>query len=309
MSSLRYLALAKETVFGTYPTSPTLVWIRLTNDNPFTMLPGKSPYYIRDSSFRNEKVQEIANRTTFDGSLTFPLYPTQALAIFDWAATLNGSYDLDSYSIRHFDGTGYWEYNGVKVKSLKGSCASDSNEGMLSLTLDLVASKKSVSDPTSGTFSAPTAASFPSELPYNFFETAGGVTLRSGAGTALTKYKSLDFSINNILSPNFDELPYVQDIEYRGRDMEMSADVRYVSKTLRNNYTNRDDMNASIIFTRAGSPARILTLNFGGKAKLSGAERDLSMDRSDYEKLTITPLIDSASPLSGKSFLHTYVDT
>lgn len=179
----QFLVLYPETTWGVFPTSPTPIYPRLTDSNPFTLRPVPMRHDIRSMDGFNRRRQNISQRETCAGKLSTPLYPSQASALLGWATTLTSN-NLGSMSIDHFDGVRVRRYLGAMVKDWTINMASATNEGIATLELGLLAQTRAEVDPAT---TAPAPTVYPPENPYNFFSSAGGVTLgATGAVVGVT---------------------------------------------------------------------------------------------------------------------------
>jgi len=276
----QWLAIMPESTYGTYNTGGTLIYIRLASDNAFSMNPTVLSEDIRDAGGGNRKVQRVATRKSHAGSLTTPLYPTQANALLAWGATISSN-DLGSYSINHYDGVRTRRYLGVKVGKLGLACSPTSH---LILSLDLVA-QTTASDPT---FAEPAFSSFPTELPYTFQQSSGQFSV---AASARTRYNSFALSIVNMLKPQFEELDYISSLPYCGRDVSFTTSFQYSASTDTAAYEAQTSLDTTIAFVHG---TNTLTLDFQSVGKLSSRARSMPLGDISREDYTLDAFYESA---------------
>ncbi len=300
----QWLELIDESAFGvTQTTSPLAIWIRLHEDDAFTMVPVPGRYEVRSADARNRPVINVSSRYTLAGSLKLLAYSDFGSAdtvplvgrMLDWATTIGASGftdDLKSYTVRHYDGVRNREYNGVKVKSLKYMSAAETNEGVASLALELVAQKYNPTDPVS--FAEPAVGVF-SQYPYKHIETSGGLILRSSGGATRTKYGSLELTVANELKPLFYESAFASDIPYNGRTVDLvCGKVQFNSSTDRANFENQSAITASAVYTKV-TPAHTLTLDLKTAARVSGLDRSLPLGDAPHETIHLRSFYDTTA--------------
>jgi hypothetical protein len=288
MAFRQWLKLHTEAVYGTVVTPETTpIYIRLDKDNACTLLPNAMRHEFRTADAKNQPILNVSSRRSVAGSLNTLLYAEQADTILSWATTLTSD-ELPSMSLTQFDSQRVRQFSGVKVKRLTLAAASETEEGVVRATLDLIAQKWTAVDPT---FTEPAITVFP-KLPYKFIQSKGGLIVATAGTTPRTKYKSFNFTVDNDLDSSFDEDQYISDCNYQGRVMDLAVPLRYVSTTDRTNYESQAAHAASIVFTQA-SPAHVLTLDWKGNTYISALDRDIPLGRNAYETLHLRPMVDS----------------
>ncbi len=279
----QWLAIMPEATYGTYDSGGTLVYIRLASDSAFTMIPKPMTHDIRDAGGGNRKVQRVTSRYGYSGTLTTPLYPTQANSLLAWASTITSN-DTGSYSINHYDGVRTRRYLGAKVNKGTISCSSTDAEGVLTLSLELTA-QTTAADPT---FTEPAFSVFPTVLPYTIQQSS---TQFSIAATARTKYNRFSCSIANILKPQFDELAYISSLPYCGRDVSFSTSFQYTASTDTAAHEAQTALDTTIAFVHG---TNTLTLDFQSVGRLTTRARSMPLGDVSREDYTLDALYESA---------------
>ena len=300
-----WLRATKEATWGTFDGSATVIhWIRLAGDSAFGMYPTPVPYLINSADSLNEPIQTDAQQIRVGGALVTPLYHSQATDLLAWGLTLQSSgtpavYSLNSYTLDHYDGVRTRRYLGVRVASL-GIMAPTNGPGMLNFSL--IGWKPDSSNPT---LAEPAITDFPTALPYTLQGTLG--SLKIGNNTARTKYKSIDFSMANILDAPFCEDVYVSDILYCGRNVSLKAQLAYNSTMGSTDRTAFEGQTAQthalVVFTQGGNT---ITLDLHTKARLTEFALDSPLGAAKFVNMSLSGMMDSAQT-PDKSFTFTIV--
>jgi hypothetical protein len=287
----QWLRATKESTYGTYnsgASSGDIWWIRLHQNNPFTMRPdvSKTRKVIRSADGGNRRRQVVNARTVIGGRLVTPFYPTQAGFLLGWASTLTSN-DLPSYTLDFYDTLRTRRYLGVKIDQLQISGGDDSD--YYTASLDLVGAQQAGSDPT---LAQPADSVFPTELPYLHVETAGQISYQS---TTLVKYKQFQMTIKNMLRGHFDENQYIDSLYYTGRDIDYQFVPQYLSTSWRSYFEAQTALTVAAGFSR-GSPSHSLALNFETNSYLADLPpEDLPLDEAAYTSIGLQSFYDGSN--------------
>jgi hypothetical protein len=300
----QWLQFTSDSAYGvTQTATPIVFWIRLHSDNAFTMVPKPERKEYMTADTRNRPAINVSSQYTLQGALATLAYADPsgpdtvsfASRMFDWATTIGASGftdDLQSYTVRHFDGIRRREYLGVKVKSLKYATNANTDQGVAAFALELVAQKMNATDPA--TLAEPAVTVFP-KYPYKHIETATGVILRATGGTIRAKYGSLELSIANDLKPLFYETPYLSDCPYNGRTVDMVlGNIQFASQTDRDNFEAQSAITCSAIYTKA-TPAHVLTLDMKANAYITGLDRSMPLGDATNESIHLRAFYDTSA--------------
>jgi hypothetical protein len=300
----QWVQFTSESAYGVTATvSPVIFWARLHSDNAFGLVPKPMRKEYMTADTRNRPAINVSSQYTLEGSLSVLAYAdacgpdTSSFTdrMFDWATTIGSSGftdDLASYTIRHFDGVRNREYLGCKVKSLKFSTNANTDQGVGSFAIDIVAQKMNAVDPA--TLVEPAVSVFPI-YPYKHIETAGGVLLGLAAAPARVKYGSLELSIANDLKSLFYETAYLSDCPYNGRTVDMTlGNIQFASKTDRDNFEAQSAITATAVYTK-GTPAHVLTLDMKANAHMTGLDRSMPLGDATNETIHLRAFYDTAA--------------
>ena len=165
------------------------------------------------------------------------------------------------------------------------------------LTLGLMASKSQgnsmdgTSDPSSGTFPAPTELQYPTG-PYTFKQSAGGLVIATSGSTPRTEYEDLSVKVQNALDGRWFEQSYRQIVQFCGRSSTLDSTL-YLKPTPddRTNYEGIDVHAASLVFT-TGVTGTNLTLQFNGQNTIVDLPYDLPLNQAYMTKLSLKNRFD-----------------
>lgn len=288
-----WLRATKEATWGTFDGSATVIhWIRLAGDSAFAMAPAPVPYIINSADSLNEPIQTEAQQIRVAGGLVTPLYHSQAADLLAWGMTPVGSgspatYSLPSYTLDHYDGVRTRRYLGVRVASIAISAPAN---GPAMLTFSLVGWKPDASNPT---LTEPGIADFPTTTPYILQSTVGGVKL--GPDAVRTRYRSLTFTVANILESPFCEDVYVSDILYCGRIITLDTQLAYVSATAstdRAAYEGQTvNAKAEMRFTQGDNNVLI---DMHTKTRITNYTAESPLGAGKFASMTLTGFMDAA---------------
>jgi hypothetical protein len=293
----RFVAIYPEVTPGVFPTGATPIWIRLPQDDAFSLYEQVGVHKIRASEAKNLPVQQVNGKRMLEGSLNTLAYPSQVEALLGLATADLATCTLPSFSIREYDGVERAEYNGCYFQNLVGTCSADTDEGVMSLSMAIRAMKIGTA-PDGTAFPAPALSALPSELPYNFRETKGNLILGvPAANTVLTKYRSVSWTIENILESYYDEDEYPSDIVWQGRDVTSEIQARYKDKVEYTAYLQQAKRQFKIKWVRDnGVPADdTLEIDLKGASRIGDWKRSVPIMGPGYATIRVDGMYDSAA--------------
>ncbi len=249
--SREFLLLVQESAYKTpatpiiWPaTSANAFYIRMDGSNAFSMRPQPVIVAVPYGGGLAIDAFRVSDKLECKGRLTTKLYagPVSAF-LLGWAAqqinsgqtvpwtTTEIAGDLASVAIYHAiarsDGTIKRRvYLGCKVDGWDLDISEDST--IATLSLDISGSTPqgnqfdSSTDPTAGTFPAPTDAQMPTggaTGPYVFVHASGGLLI----GSARTQFQSLKISSRNVLARRFWANRFIQLLRWVGRSTTLEA--------------------------------------------------------------------------------------
>lgn len=294
-----WLRVTPELVYGTYNTAGTgTFWIRLTGDTSFN--PKKAPVrtQIRSADASNRRVTNISSKYTVGGSLSTPLYPSQAAEMMAMAATLSGSpLDLGSYTFDFFDTQAVRRYLGGKVQTFGLEASGDNQFAMLNYGLVF----QSVADGV--TLAQPALTVFPAESPYLFTESAGFFTLGS-TPVVITQYDSFSLNIANTVDAKHYEAATIAFAKWCGRDVNFSSHLTYVDTSYRTAYEAQTA--ETFVFQFFRSSTKTLTLTFETATILADRDQTLPLGGVSEQSISAEVFFDvTADTGAGQDFEFT----
>lgn len=287
-------------VFDTDALTANVTWIRLAEDDAFSMQANPEKYMIKSADSLAETVQVGYNSIMVPGSLKTPFYPSQANLLLKWATTLIASsapatYRPNSVTLDYFDGKEVQRFLGCLVNELSINVPAT---GPAMLGFGLVAWKRDAASPT---LTEPSAGSFPTELPYTLQNTSGA--LKSGGSTARTNYASFAASFKNAIQTLKNE-SVNPNLIYAGRAISYTWNPRdRVSSTDRASWRNNSNLaNNEVTFTVSGQNAT--KLNFNGKGNITEYRESRPMGDAAMVNMTVEAMYDAGASPTG-SFSYT----
>ncbi len=256
--SREFLLLVQESAYKTPVASPiywptasaNAFYIRLDGANVFTMRPQPIMVAVPYGGGVAIDAFRVSDKIECKGRLVTKLYAGPlSQFLLQWAAqtintgqtspwtTTEPAGDLASVAIYHAiarsDGSIKRRvYLGCKVDGWDVEVSEDGT--IATLSMDLSASTPqgnqfdSSTDPTSGTFPAPTESQMPSAAvgtgPYVFTHASGGLTI----GSARTQFQSLKLSSRNVLARRFWANRFINLMRFVGRSTTLEAQNFYV---------------------------------------------------------------------------------
>ena len=256
--SREFLLMVEESAYKTpvaspvvYPTaSPTAYYARLDGANTFTMRPRPVMVTVPFGGGVATDAFRVSDKIECKGRLTTKVYAGTTGVIgmggwlLNWATTqINAGQtlpwtttepagDLASISIYH----GVVRSDGTIKRRVYLGCKPDgydlsvSEDGTIAtLSIDISGSTPqgnqfdSSTDPTAGTFPAPTDAQMPLN-PYVFTHASGGLTI----GTARTQFQSVQLSVKNMIARRFWANRFINLMRFVGRTATLQAQNFYV---------------------------------------------------------------------------------
>lgn len=301
----QWLRLTKESTYGTFNASPSAgeqIYIRLTGDNPFTVMPKPQPFEIVSCDAIGETVQEDNQIYFTDGNLTTPAYPSQMAFFLSQLTGAAGSgtpavYALPSFTADYYDGARTRRYLGCHFQT--GMLAVPASGGPATWSLAIISWKPDSSNPT---FTEPALSSFPSDLPLRLQDTVSALKLATSDATR-TKYNAFSATWTNNIAREPDETAYPS-LLYAGRRCAFQGVFHYLtSETDRALYEARTTTTYNqITFTRTGQ--HTVLLNWNGKGKVTGFSPNYRMAGRNYVTLDMVALYDGAATPNA-SFAYT----
>jgi hypothetical protein len=285
--SQTWLRATKELSYGVRNPSPgpsDILWFRLYSDNAFTMRPTPQRQVIRSADAGNRRRQVVSARTVYQGGLATLAYPSQMPYIMTAAANITGN-DLNSYTLDFFDSTRVQGYLGGKISNL--SLTSSATQDYVTLSLAFTAQRL---DSTLTVLPQPADSVFPAEVPYEHVETAGNVTV----GSVQSKYASLSLTIANVLGPTWDELPYITNLYYCGRDVGFTFNPQYLSATLRQELEAQSALSCSLLWNRPSTSNELL-VSAQTKNYIASISDSIPLGGPAYQTVTVETFFDGAA--------------
>jgi hypothetical protein len=283
-----WLQLYQETAYGTFAPAGSLCSPRLYQGNSFTVRKVPQRQVIRTADAGNRPIQVVANRMVYTGTLNTLLYPTQAGY---WATALSlltgPPPDVPSYSATYWDSVQAWKLLGGKIQSF--TITSSAQQDYIPISLNWIFQTR---DTTFTTYPAPAESVYPTETPYQYVESASNITL---GGSAVTKYKTVNVTVGNVLAGTWDELPYISSLLYCGRDMTFSFGPQYLATTYRSDFENQTALAFVLEWIRGPSSAHTLTFNCESSSYVSSIGDDLPLDGAGYQTVDVQVFFDKTA--------------
>jgi hypothetical protein len=276
-----YLQLTIESAYGTKKTSPTrgtdVLPIRLAEGNSFTMEPTPVAVDVQYGGGLAVNAYTVSDKIECKGKLSLILCASQAAFFLKWAAlrintgqtspwtTTEPPGDLASCSIYHAivtaDGTVKRRvYLGAKVDGWHLEVSEQ--QTYVRFTLDLTASTPqgnafdSSTDPTSGTFPAPTDSQLPTDA-YLFVHTAGNLSIAS----TRNQVSDIKVECKNAMQGRYFNNRFLQLYRFLGRETSLESKLYYaISPDDRASFEALTTLATSLELNN-GSHTATLTLN------------------------------------------------
>jgi hypothetical protein len=279
-----WIEFLQETTYGTFNAAGATFYPRLYQGNSFTPRRTVQRQVIRTADAGNRRIQVVANRQVFTGTLKTLFYPTQAQYVLNMATQLTSNV-LNSYSALYWDSIQAWKLLGGRVSALRLS--SNAQQDYVSLELDLVFQQR---DDTYTTFAQPAESVYPTENPYCHVDSKTHITL---AAATVTKYKQIDINLTNILQPTWDEDHIISDALYCGRDFNFSLIPQYTAATYRTDYEQQTPLSWSIGW--ANPVPHSVTFDGKSSGYIDSVADDLPLDGPGYQTLANQLFFDKAA--------------
>ncbi len=331
--SREFLLLVQESAYKTPVTTP-IVWptasasafyIRLDGANTFTMRPRPVMVAVPYGGGVAIDAFRVSDKIECKGRLATKLYAGPlSQFLLQWSGqqinsgqtspwtTTEPAGDLASVAIYHgiarSDGTIKRRvYLGCKVDGWELDVSEDST--IATLSLDISGSTPqgnqfdSSTDPTAGTFPAPTDAQMPQggvTGPYVFVHASGGLTI----GTARTQFQSLKLSSRNVLARRFWANRFINLMRFVGRSTTLEAQNFYVpSPDDRTDYEGLLGFNTGAGYTGTACTLELnngthtATFNLETNSVITTLEDQLPLDDLYTETMTVTNQWDPATSI------------
>jgi hypothetical protein len=311
MTAREYAKITTETAFGVFPTTPpaTVQAVLHLPQGNSQGVRGKPVHFTeRSAGGSNRRVLMGSQQIKIGGKVSTKFFPSQGKILIPPAITLSGSpFDLGSFSLEHGialdDGSStiLTRYLGCKVADFTLKASNSAAGTVTQIDYGLIAQSKMA--PTSVQFAEPvygTAPTYPADNPFLFQQTKGLLTI----GGVRTSYSELTLHVQNKLRAPFDENQYVSSIRWSGRDVSMTAKLRYLSLQDRIDFEAVTKKTASLAFTDGTNTGTFAmnTVNF-----ITDMSDDLPFDGEGYyQMLTIENFFD---PTAGTVNDITYTQT
>jgi hypothetical protein len=279
-----WIQFLEETTYGVFNATGAAFYPRLYQGNSFTPRRTVMRQIIRSADAGNRRIQVVANRQQFTGTLKTLFYPTQASYVWNAATQLTANV-LPSYSALYWDSVQAWKLLGGRVSALRLS--SNANQDYVTLEMDWIFQAR---DDTYTTFPQPAESVYPTENPYCHVDTKTHITL---AATAVTKYKQIDIALTNVLQPTWDEGQTISDALYCGRDFNFSLIPQYTAATYRQDYEQQTPL-AWVIAWSIPTPHSV-TINGEASGYIDSVADDLPLDGPGYQTLASQLFFDKTA--------------
>ena len=266
-----WLECLQETTYGTFNAAGATFYPRLYQGNSFTPRRVVQRQVIRSADAGNRRIQVVANRQVFSGTLKTLFYPTQASYVMNMATQLTANV-LNSYSFLYWDSVQAWKLLGGRVGALRIS--SNAQQDYVTLEIDLIFQSR---DDTYTTFPQPAQSVYPTENPYTHVQTKTNITL---ATTAVTKYKQIDINLTNVLQPTWDESTTISDCLYCGRNFDFTLIPQYITATYRQDYEQQTPL--AWVIGWANPVPHSVTFNGESSGYIDSVADDLPLDGPGY---------------------------
>lgn len=282
----QWLRVTKESTYGTYDgaaDSSDVNWFRLPQSNPFDMRPVPQRQVIRSADGGNRRRQVVAARKVCSGTLNTLWYPTQAGKLLEGALTLSSN-DLASYTLDYWDSAIARRFLGCKIQrlTLNGTATQD----YIPASIQWVGQKLDSSAPT---LTEPADTVFPSEVPYEHYESKGLMTV---GATTQTKYSTLGITVSNVLAGTWDEDEWITNLYYCGRDVDLSIRKQYVDQTYRDALEAQSALTVSCAWARASGLTT--TFDLQSESYVASVADDFPLDNATYQTVSIQTFYDSS---------------
>lgn len=277
----------QETNYGVYNGAGSVLYPVFYGANGFTVRGKRLRTAIRTADSGNRRKQNVASRTEFTGTMSTQLYPSQAAY---WANMLTLGTDstnaitVPSYSFAYWTSVKALRFLGGKASKITITSAAEQDEVVM--TVDWIFQNI---DPTFTSFAQPLESVYPTETPYTHVETSSNCTL---GGTAFSSYKSLTITIQNMLKPAWNELPYISALYYAGRDLNFQFGPEYLASTYRSDYDNQAALQFVLEWVRI-TGSHNLTFACNSNSYSSSIDDELPLDGVGYQTVGVECFFDS----------------
>ena len=277
-------------VFNATPGAGQTLYPTIYGGDAFTVRNVPQRQIIRTADAGNRRRQVVANRHVFTGRFNTLLHPDQASFWITAATTLTndagGHPWLPSYSFLYWDSEQAWKLLGGMIRSL--TITSSAQQDYVTCSMDWVFQSR---DATFTTFAQPAESNYSTLVPYAHVETAGNVTL---GGVAVTKYRDIHITVNNMMSPTWDELTTISALYYSGRDLDFGLGPQYLATTYRSAFEGQTAQTWVVKWSRS-SPAHALTFTLETASYLSNVQDSLPLDGPGYQTVDGQVFYDPAN--------------
>lgn len=284
----QWLRLTKEATYGVRNPSPggsDVIWLRLYQDNPFSMRPVVQRQVIRSADAGNRRRQVVAARKVYSGAVNTLFYPGQASYLMGAIATLTGN-DLSSYTLDYYDSTRVQGYLGCKAAT--ATISSSATQDYVPISISWIGQQL---DTSLTVLAQPSDGNFPTEVPYEHVESAGQMIV---GGATLTLYSQCSVTITNQLAATWDEQPYITRLYYAGRDVDFSFTAQYISAAFRTAFEAQTALTCSLKWART-SPSNSVTINALTKSYIGSITDSIPLGGAAYQTIAFQDFYDTGS--------------
>jgi hypothetical protein len=309
-----FLQITQESSFGTAATAvrgTNQIVIRLPGSNQQTMRANPVVQNVPYGGGFSVIKDTVSDKTELKGTITTPLFYTQAAFLLGWACqrinsgqtspwtTTEPATQFASCTLDHaimYDDNGTFvrkRYTGVKVDGFKIEISDESQYAML--TLDVIAGDyagntyDSSSDPSSMTAPVPSDSDFPTDFVL-WIHSNAGFTL--GGGTR-AEYTSLALSGQNQSDVRYYANRFVQVIRSFGSMYSIDADLTLISSPDdRATYQTLGALTSELVFTNG---THTITLDLKTNNRIKGLTDDTQLGKIYGRKLSLENRYDSAN--------------
>jgi hypothetical protein len=293
------LRATNETVPGTRKGSPTgtdIAIIRMTKDNVYPLRPTPILWSLRGAEGGNLRVQTGSSQIMTTAKFSTPLYYAQA-KIFLAAACSPATgppQQLPTLTLDHMillDSGSTYRYQGALGFTVAKMTLKASNQGQgVVFDADFEGVFMTPDNTVDATvFPIPAVADFPATPPFVFQMLSGGASLNG----ARTGFKSFDLTVTNHLAVIYDESATPLAIEYKGRDVDFSIDMRYKAVADRADYDAVTARAASAILTDAAG--NTIEFQFESTNFFTAVTDELPMAGAYYQNLHVANYLDQTA--------------
>jgi hypothetical protein len=277
-------------VLNASPTAGQVIYPTLQGDNNFTPRVTPAVQQIRTADSGNRRKFSVSGFKGSRGVLNTVLHPDQAAfwveALTSLTNDAGGRPCLPSYSAEFWDSTQAWRLLGGRAENM--TITSTADQDWVGVSIGWIFKKR---DPAFTTFAEPASTVYSSLIPYQHVETAGNI-LKSAV--AVTKYRTVEVRIKNILDGTRDEESTITDLYYCGRDFDWSFGPQYIDNTYRAAWEAQTMLTFALGWVRT-SPAHSLIFDCKARSSVNSVDDNLPLGAAAYETVDVQVFLDGAA--------------